>query len=579
MTDFGEPYVDVDEWRDSPVRHRYVHGGLRRHRDPVLVLPAAGGAVRGAVLPAHHAGARQRAPRPVGGGRAGQDRLLDRQRRLLRRDERRRSLGQPGLVGRPHHRRLPGERRGRAALPGGRGRDVRRAPTVRVRVRRQRRRLPHDRRGREHDRRVGRRSSRTSSARRWRSRTCSPSACTRSGSCAHRFDQIVDAVEPGGSGDPYEGLDAEERDALPEVTRMGFPPRSWFGYRTMGMHAFPVLYQGVSMADPAYFEDFWTEPGYLGQAAAALPAAGQRAAPVRGGGDDQRTRRPRSSASTWAANPVRPAAASTPPGAGPTDGRPSPSRCVSRPRTGVDVEGGGPDVVSGAAAGRQLGALRVVGDIVVLGPGDRRGQGAAAGGRRGRGRQPRLPRRADLPPPPGPGAGATPPGTSSATPDGTPIYPQRPLLLGPLFAAAAAGTVQTGAFEGKMIVVESLLDREALPWQADWYRSQVQEHLGRRDRRPLPALVHRQRPARRRRGPGGPDPHRQLPRRAAPGAPRRERAGSRRASPRRRAPRYEVVDGQVVVPAEATRAPRHPAGGDAVGRRRATGPTWPPATR
>jgi NADPH-dependent ferric siderophore reductase len=27
-------------------------------------------------------------------------------------------------------------------------------------------------------------------------------------------------------------------------------------------------------------------------------------------------------------------------------------------------------------------------------------------------------------------------------------------------------------------VVESLLDREALPWQADWYRSKVREHLG-----------------------------------------------------------------------------------------------------
>jgi hypothetical protein len=62
--------------------------------------------------------------------------------------------------------------------------------------------------------------------------------------------------------------------------------------------------------------------------------------------------------------------------------------------------------------------------------------------------------------------------------DGTPMYPQRPMVLGPIFAAAAAGTVQTGLFEGKMIVVESLLDREALPWQADWYRSKVEEHLG-----------------------------------------------------------------------------------------------------
>src|SRR4051794_33375907 len=26
---FKEPYVDVDEWRDKPVRHRYVHGGVK----------------------------------------------------------------------------------------------------------------------------------------------------------------------------------------------------------------------------------------------------------------------------------------------------------------------------------------------------------------------------------------------------------------------------------------------------------------------------------------------------------------------------------------------------------------------
>src|SRR5579863_5825619 len=24
-----EPYVDTDEWRDTPIRHRYVHGGFR----------------------------------------------------------------------------------------------------------------------------------------------------------------------------------------------------------------------------------------------------------------------------------------------------------------------------------------------------------------------------------------------------------------------------------------------------------------------------------------------------------------------------------------------------------------------
>ncbi len=26
---FKEPYIDVDEWRDKPMRHRYVHGGFK----------------------------------------------------------------------------------------------------------------------------------------------------------------------------------------------------------------------------------------------------------------------------------------------------------------------------------------------------------------------------------------------------------------------------------------------------------------------------------------------------------------------------------------------------------------------
>jgi hypothetical protein len=26
---FAQPYVDLDEWRDAPVRHRYVHGGFK----------------------------------------------------------------------------------------------------------------------------------------------------------------------------------------------------------------------------------------------------------------------------------------------------------------------------------------------------------------------------------------------------------------------------------------------------------------------------------------------------------------------------------------------------------------------
>lgn len=63
-------------------------------------------------------------------------------------------------------------------------------------------------------------------------------------------------------------------------------------------------------------------------------------------------------------------------------------------------------------------------------------------------------------------------------PDGKPLYPQRPMLLGPEFAERAAGSVQSGRFASKMILIESLMDEYAYPWGADWYRSRVKEVLG-----------------------------------------------------------------------------------------------------
>ena len=61
-------------------------------------------------------------------------------------------------------------------------------------------------------------------------------------------------------------------------------------------------------------------------------------------------------------------------------------------------------------------------------------------------------------------------------PDGKPTYPQRPRLLGPM--VTGTGTVQSGRFQGKMIVCESLMDQDAFPWQADWYRAKVKAALG-----------------------------------------------------------------------------------------------------
>jgi hypothetical protein len=292
-----------------------------------------------------------------------------------------------------------------------------------------------------------------------------------------RFDHIVDAVEPGGSGDPFEGLSEEERDTLLEITRMGFPIRSWFGWRTMGMHAFPVLYGGMRAADPTYFEEFWTEPGYLGSA--APPSL-------------RRDRVVHSSAVLAALTHEEAVALGLPVGSQPGQARGAVDTAwrdsgepesvpvafrLSGPAP-IDVEGADLLVRTGASAGARLGLLNVIGDIVTLGPGD---TGSILGIR------------------PGDAVEVDNSGFLAAQtyhrhqvpdndqfavwdqfrhPDGSPIYPQRPIILGPLFAAGAAGTVQSGRFEGKMIVVESLLDREALPWQADWYRARVQEHLG-----------------------------------------------------------------------------------------------------
>lgn len=291
-----------------------------------------------------------------------------------------------------------------------------------------------------------------------------------------RFDQIVDAVEPGGSGDMFAGLTPEEHNALTEVTRMGFPPRSWFGHRTMGMHAFPVLYRGLVAADPTYFEEFWTEPGYLGYDAppsllrdrvredfevVAMLAGIETVDPGAAVGHPGRARGGVDTA--WR-------------GAGDPAPLPTAARLSGRPV--VEVRGADLHVLSGAAAGARIGLLSVIDGVAVFGPGaadsiallrpgdavrvDNSGYLAAETYHRHQ-----VPEGGDFEV-----------WDQFRNADGTPRYPQRPLLLGPLFAAAAAGTVQTGRYEGKMIVVASLLDREALPWQADWYRAQVRAHRG-----------------------------------------------------------------------------------------------------
>lgn len=297
---------------------------------------------------------------------------------------------------------------------------------------------------------------------------------------ADKFPQIVDALEPGGSGDMYAGLNDEERAALREVTRMGFPPKSWFGYETMGVHAFSVLYPGIVMADPGYFTDFWSKPGYLGfdapeslrkarvqhvgKIAAIITAADAEALKLDVARMPGQSKGRGTADKAWQA--AMEAAAKVPVA----------FRLASAPPA-VDFLGGDLIVRSGAAAGKTVALRQLAGDIVVLGVADpavlaqlKVGDEVQVDNSNFLAAQ--TYHRHQVP---GPDYYVW---DQFRGPDGKPLYPQRPMLLGPIFAANASGTVQSGKFAGKMIVVESLWDREAYPWQADWYRTRVKEHLG-----------------------------------------------------------------------------------------------------
>jgi hypothetical protein len=80
--------------------------------------------------------------------------------------------------------------------------------------------------------------------------------------CRDRLDEISDATEPGGSGDPFATLDHDQRHALATVYRAGWPRGAENQLWPSGawMYGWPALKEN----DPTYIEDFWTQPGYVG---------------------------------------------------------------------------------------------------------------------------------------------------------------------------------------------------------------------------------------------------------------------------------------------------------------------------
>ncbi|HOW66876.1 MAG TPA: PKD domain-containing protein [Candidatus Paceibacterota bacterium] len=283
-----------------------------------------------------------------------------------------------------------------------------------------------------------------------------------------KLPAIVDAVEPGGSGDMYAGLNNEEKSVLLEVTRMGFPPRGWFAHKTLGLGALPIFFPGIVASDPQYFRDFWTVPGFAGAnptdslrrdriqyRTAVKKAIGDETNETSRGGVEDAFRR-------LMGEQVKLQVGSVPAG---------------------DLQGAVVIVKSGTIAGQVFPIREVAGDVIMVGPPMHPEPGDVRSARELKsGDQVHVDNsdfiavqyyhRYQVP-------------TADyyvwnqfRGADGKPIYPQRLKLMGPEFAASGAPMAQTGQFRGKMILLESLMDQDAFPWQADWYRSRVKAALG-----------------------------------------------------------------------------------------------------
>ena len=257
---------------------------------------------------------------------------------------------------------------------------------------------------------------------------------------------VMEAVNPGGSGDPFAELNEEERAALTEATRMGYPLRGWFNHETLTSGYFYNVAPLIPMLDPSYNEDFWTQPGYLGSAPDSS-LAGQRF-----------------HFDTTIAQVIE----------GPV------KQLVLTSVPERDFSDAHLVILSGASAGQSIPIASIHGSTIgfAFAANHAAVNGIQAGDRVQIDNSWALAlqtyHRHQVPTPDMVGW------NQFRDSSGQPLYPQREVLIGPLATAGTAGCIPNGNVQGKMLVLQALMDIDALAWQADWYRSKVQQALGAR---------------------------------------------------------------------------------------------------
>jgi Tannase and feruloyl esterase len=77
---------------------------------------------------------------------------------------------------------------------------------------------------------------------------------------------VIDATQPGGSGRPFDGLDTHQREELANLYRLGYPRGDEFMISQPGgqMWLWCSTADMLQRDDADFFDAFWTRPGYVG---------------------------------------------------------------------------------------------------------------------------------------------------------------------------------------------------------------------------------------------------------------------------------------------------------------------------
>ena len=279
---------------------------------------------------------------------------------------------------------------------------------------------------------------------------------------ADRSEELIDAIRPGGTADPNLVLDELERAVLEETEAFGIPTKGWedwesiVGNRTQQWQTLKdIAVPMIQNMDPTYAVDFWTKDGYAGSEESALGKK-FRAALVQFNSTIENI-------------------------ATGKNGLTSHFVLDSVPDKVFDIVGLGFSVMVGNASQPFSGKLDFETRTVYIldGAANTTLQALTQGAMIQVDNRWYLAahtfHRHQLPSPDSGFYGHN----YLRNEVGVPLYPQRDLLVGPFISkSTSGGGTHTGNITMKLIVMDNLLDFDAFPWHADWYKNQVKKAKG-----------------------------------------------------------------------------------------------------